>query len=103
RLAQRARSDLLVVHVESGEDRDPPGWADTMRKLVEELGGEFEVLRGDDPIETVLSFAYRQHVTQIIVGESLRSRVKELFRRSFVNELIRKASNVDIHVIARAR
>jgi two-component system sensor histidine kinase KdpD len=101
RLAQRAGSDLLVVYVESGEDRDPPGWADTMRKLVAELGGEFEVLRGDDPIETVLSYAYRQHVTQIIVGESLRSRLKELFRGSFVNELIRKASNVDIHVIAR--
>jgi two-component system, OmpR family, sensor histidine kinase KdpD len=101
RLAQRARGDLLVVHVESGEDRHRSDWLDRTTALVGELGGAFEILRGDDPIETVLSYAYQQHVTQIIVGESLRSRLKEILRGSFVTELIRRASNVDIHVIAR--
>jgi two-component system sensor histidine kinase KdpD len=103
RLAQRARGDLLVVHVESGEDRHRADWHERTASLVGELGGTFEILRGDDPIETVLSYAYQQHVTQIIVGESLRSRLKEILRGSFVTELIRRASNVDIHVIARRR
>jgi len=52
-------------------------------------------------VEGVLSFAYQQHVTQILVGESLRSRWQELMTGSFVNRLIRQASNVDIHVLGR--
>jgi two-component system, OmpR family, sensor histidine kinase KdpD len=69
---------------------------------VGELGGEFEILEAeDDPAESLLSFAYRQHVTQIGVGESLRSRWQEVLRGSFVNRLISKASSIDVHVIAR--
>jgi two-component system sensor histidine kinase KdpD len=49
----------------------------------------------------VRSFAYQQHVTQILVGESLPSRWQELVRGSVVNQLIRRASNIDVHVIAR--
>jgi two-component system, OmpR family, sensor histidine kinase KdpD len=55
----------------------------------------------EDPVQEVLSFAYQQHVTQILVGESLRPPWQELLRGSFVNQLIRKASHIDIHVLAR--
>jgi K+-sensing histidine kinase KdpD len=102
RMAQRTRGDLLVAHATSGED---PGrdWLDRTRRLVMELGGEFEILgTEDDPVDSILSFAYQQHVTQIVVGESLRSRWQALLRGSFVDQLIRRASNVDVHVIARA-
>lgn len=70
---------------------------------MEELGGEFHVLRTDDePVETILSFAYQQHVTQLLVWESQRSRWQEVFRGSFVSRLIRRATSIDIHVIARS-
>jgi K+-sensing histidine kinase KdpD len=101
RIAQRARGDLVVVHAESNEEHHEDEWATHTERLVRELGGEFQILEGDDPVEAVLSFAYRNHVTQIVVGESLRSRIEEALRGSFVNELIRKASNIDVHVIAR--
>ena len=42
-----------------------------------------------------MSMAHQNHVTQIAVGESLRSRLREALRGSFVNESIRKASNID--------
>jgi two-component system sensor histidine kinase KdpD len=101
RMAQRTRGDLLVAHATSGEEPDPD-WLERTRRLVTELGGEFEILgTEEDPVESILSFAYQQHVTQIVVGESLRSRWQELVRGSFVNRLIRRASNVDVHVIAR--
>ena len=102
RIAQRSRGDLLlVVHAASGDDRHQEGWDTQTEHLVRELGGEFQTLQGDDPAETVLSFAHQNRVTQIVVGESLRSRLQEAMRGSFVNRLIRKASNIDIHVIAR--
>jgi two-component system sensor histidine kinase KdpD len=101
RLAQRARGELLVVHVDAGETEKDLEWVGRITKLVADLGGEFEMLQGDDPVDAVLGYAYRQHVTQIIVGESLRPRWRELVSGSFVNRLIRRASTVDIHVIAR--
>ena len=70
-------------------------------QLVKDLGGSFHVIDDEDAVTGVLNFAYTQFVTQLVVGESLRSRVQELLRGSFVNEIIRKANNVDIHVIAR--
>jgi two-component system sensor histidine kinase KdpD len=102
RIAQRTQGDLLAVHVVSGERGPAREWLETTERLVRDLGGEFQLLESDDPVEAVLSFAYRQHVTQILVGESRRSRWQEVVRGSFVNRLIRRASHVDVHVIARA-
>jgi two-component system sensor histidine kinase KdpD len=100
RIAQRARGDLLVVHA-----RGSPGvqelWLEETSRLVADLGGELHVIDDDDAVGGVLGFAYRQFVTQLVVGEPLRSRFQELLRGSFVNELIRRANNIDIHVMAR--
>jgi two-component system, OmpR family, sensor histidine kinase KdpD len=102
RIAQRSRGDLLVVHVRETDEKEPDrSWLEEMSHLAGDLGGTFEVIDSDDPVEAVLGFAYRQFVTQVVVGESLRSRWRELAQGSFVNRLIRKAENLDIHVIAR--
>jgi len=101
RIAQRTGGDLLVVHVITGEKGPDAEWLAQVQRLVEDTGGEFQTLQADDPVEAVLSYAYQQHVTQILVGESRRSRWQELIRGSFVNRLIQKASNVDIHVLAQ--
>ncbi|HEX7463629.1 MAG TPA: universal stress protein [Actinomycetota bacterium] len=101
RVAQRARGDLLVVHVREGGREDDRAWLEATDRLVQDLGGTFDVLDSDEPVEAILGFAYRQFVTQIVVGEPLRSRWQEVVRGSFVSRLIRKAENLDIHVIAR--
>ena len=104
RIAQRTRGDLLVVHTATGDEtRDDMGWLEKDRVLVKELGGTFEVLVGGGPRRCRPSFAYQQHVTLILVGESMRSRWQEALRGSFVDRLIRKASNIDVLVSARAR
>jgi len=102
RIAQRTRGDLLVAHASADRrDRQAP-WLDRVRDLTADLGGEFHDLPTDgEPVESILAFAYQQQATQIIVGESLRSRWRELLGGSFVQRLIRKASNIDVHVIAR--
>jgi two-component system sensor histidine kinase KdpD len=99
RIAQRARGDLLVVHVREGDA--PPGWLERLDRLVLDLGGTLQVIDADDAVDGVLGFAYQQFVTQLVVGEPLRSRWQEVFRGSFVNRLIHEATNVDIHVIGR--
>ena len=101
RIAQRARGDLVVVHVRERDDPATTAWLVELAQLVADVGGEFHVIDDDDAVSGVLKFAYAQFVTQLVVGESLRSRIQELLRGSFVNELIRKADAIDIHVIAR--
>lgn len=101
RIAQRARGDLLVVHARGRIEPATAEWLVSLRQLVADLGGELLVIDDEDPVAGVLNVAYTQFVTQLVVGESRRSRFKEFVRGSFVNELIRQATNVDIHVIAR--
>jgi two-component system sensor histidine kinase KdpD len=103
RIAQRSRGDLLVVHVRVGDEREASDWLHDIDRLTRDLGGTFEVMDSDEPVEAVLGYAYRHYVTQIVVGEPLRSRWQELLRGSFVNNLIHKAENIDVHVIARRR
>ena len=100
-MAQRAHGDLLVVHVTGTEKRDEPAWIAGIRDLTSKLDGEFEVIRAEAPVDGVIGYAVRQHITQIVVGEPLKPRWKEILRGSFVNRLIRAASEIDIHVIAR--
>ena len=101
RLAQRARGELLVLHVRQGEGATDPTWLREIGALAKDLGGAFDVIDSETPVDAVLGYAYRHSVTQVVVGESLRSRWKELMQGSFVTRLIRAASNLDIHVISR--
>ena len=101
RMAQRARGELLVLHLVTTERDSYPPWAGRIERLVRDLGGEFQIIEAEDPVEGALSFAYRQHVTQIVVGKPLRPKWQELLRGSFVNRLLGKASDIDVHVIAR--
>jgi two-component system sensor histidine kinase KdpD len=101
RIAQRARGELLVLHVRGGEGATDPEWLQKVASLVRDLGGTFDVIDSETPVDAVLGYAYRHSVTQIVVGESRRSRWKELTQGSFVTRLIRAAANLDIHVISR--
>jgi two-component system sensor histidine kinase KdpD len=101
RIAQRARGDFLVLHVREGAGSADPAWLEAVTELVRDLGGTFDVLDSETPVDAVLAYAYRQSVTQIVVGESQRSRWKELTQGSFVTRLIRAATSLDIHVMRR--
>jgi two-component system sensor histidine kinase KdpD len=101
RMAQRAQGDLFVLHVRTDEDTRDSGWLQGVERLARDLGGELQIVDAESVVDGVLSFAYRNHITQCVVGEPTRPWWQEMIRGSFVNKLIRKASNIDVHVIAR--
>jgi len=101
RIAQRAQGDLFVLHVRGDRPAEEDERWLAMDGLTRDLGGTFNVIASDSVVDALLAYAYRNHITQIVVGESLRSRWSELLRGSVVNRLTRKASNLDIHLIAR--
>lgn len=68
-------------------------------KLAEQLGGRKVVLTGDDIVRTVMDYAHRNNVTQIVLGKGRDSRLGELFGRSLAAELLRASRGVAIHIV----
>jgi two-component system sensor histidine kinase KdpD len=104
RLAARVRGDLHVVHVISSESagNDTEGLA-ALRKLTEDVGGEWFEIKADEPAKALVAFAVEHQITQIVLGASRRSRWEEIMSGSVVTKVIRLASalDVDVHVIAQ--
>jgi two-component system sensor histidine kinase KdpD len=105
RLAARAKGDLFAVNVVSHDglrSRDA-GALDELRRLVRDVGGEWHDVTGDDPASALMEFARGNHITQIVLGSSRRSRWEKISRGSVIHKVLSaaNASDVDVHVIAR--
>jgi two-component system sensor histidine kinase KdpD len=104
RLANRYKTELLAVFVET------PGWAlaapeakraieDNLR-FAEDLGAEPVRVRGSDVAKALMQVAHEKNVGAIVIGHSRHGRLHELLRRSIVQNLLRLAGDVDVHVVA---
>jgi two-component system sensor histidine kinase KdpD len=105
RIAQRGKGDLIGVHVVDGSglvDR-PLGEVDTVaqaRRLLEELGGEYRRVAGNDIASALVDVARSENATQIVLGASKRSRWQLLVHGSVINRVVRMSGHIDVHVIS---
>jgi two-component system sensor histidine kinase KdpD len=106
RLADRLHAQWTAISIETRRslqltDEERDRLADTMR-LAEALGGEALTIPGVGRriADDVIQFAHANNVTQIIIGKSARSWWFELMRGSVVHDLVRRAGNISVHVIA---
>ena len=106
RLADRLHAPWTALSIEtprtlqlSDEERDR--LADTLR-LAEALDGEALTIPavGRRIADDIIGFAQTNNVTQIIIGKSQRSLWFELTRGSVVHDLVRRAGNISVNVIA---
>jgi len=69
-------------------------------KLAEQLGGTAVMLTGDDIVSTLLEYARRNNVTQIVVGRSRRtSRWRALFGQALIPALAERAAGAALHIV----
>ena len=104
-MAQRAKGDLIAVHVRPQDGltaaglRRPRPAADARRAL----GGTYRDVVGDDVGKALVDTARRMNATQIVLGATRRSRLTELLRGSVIRRVIRDSGeDVDVHVISHA-
>jgi two-component system sensor histidine kinase KdpD len=106
RMADRLHAPWTALYVETRrslqlteEQRDRI--ADTLR-LAQALEGEAVTVPGGDKgiADDVIAYAQANNVTQIIIGKSTRSRWFEILHGSVVHDLVRRAGNISVHVIA---
>ncbi|MDQ1391312.1 MAG: two-component system, OmpR family, sensor histidine kinase KdpD [Acidimicrobiaceae bacterium] len=102
RMAQRAKGELLGVHVRAhdGLAGPPSSLLAEHRALLDELGGRFHDTVAADPTAGLLSFARAERATQLVLGHSQRSRWAHLARGSVVSRVMRQSGDIDVHVIS---
>ncbi|HVT50728.1 MAG TPA: sensor histidine kinase KdpD [Dongiaceae bacterium] len=105
RMADQMQAPWIVLHVERpgvpltvARDDDP---AEVALKLAADLGARVERLAGRDLPGEILRFARRSNVSQIIIGRSRLSWLKEILRRSLAHELVRRSNGIAVHVLTQ--
>jgi two-component system sensor histidine kinase KdpD len=92
-----------VAHIErpNRPSRDPNAGRRVSEavKLAEQLGASTVVLTGDDLPGTVLDYAGRNNVTQIVMGKSRDSRLRILLGRSLGHALLRRSGGTALHFV----
>jgi two-component system, OmpR family, sensor histidine kinase KdpD len=106
RLADRLHAPWTAVSIETRRslqltDDERDRLANTLR-LAENLGAEALTIPGAQRriADDILTFARSNNITQIVSGKSTRSWWFELLRGSVVHDLVRRAGNISVHVIA---
>ena len=104
RMATSLHAELVGVYVETPaalrmSKLDRERLAVNMR-LVEALGGETVVLRGEDAAGETVGYARKRNVTKIVVGKPTHGRWRDVIRPSFLDEIVRRSREIDVYVIS---
>ncbi|MBL3821093.1 MULTISPECIES: KdpD-like non-kinase potassium sensor [unclassified Bacillus cereus group] len=109
RMADRLYAELYVLNVER-ENID--SLSASKKQTIEEwkaLTNQFdarfvlEESKGRKPADVIIEVAKRLQVTQILLGQSARTRWEEIRKGSIVNEIMRQTKHIDIHIVADQR
>jgi two-component system sensor histidine kinase KdpD len=73
---------------------------ETCKRLCEEFEGKFLRIESDKIVSSILAVSAEHHITQIVLGETRRSRWNLLIKGSIVQQLMRVLPQVDLHIIA---
>jgi two-component system sensor histidine kinase KdpD len=104
--ARSAGGELAAVHVTTNDGlrERHPGALGKQRALLEQLGGTYHQVVGDDVPTTLVRFARSVDATQIVMGISRRSRlVAALTGPGIGSTVIRESGDIDVHVVTHER
>ena len=106
-LAEQLRARLVVLHVTQPSrglhlevQREHQEVVKALQ-LARALGAEVHTRHASNVAEAVIQFAGEVGATQLVLGESTRSRLRELVQGSVMREVLRRTRDVDVHVVRR--
>jgi two-component system sensor histidine kinase KdpD len=98
--------DLLAVHVRAadGVASESPQALEAQRHLIQDLGGSYHIVTGEDPAAALLDFARSVNATQIVVGISRRKRLAGLMGNllggGVGTRVVRDSGDIDVHMVS---
>ncbi|MFI6875697.1 ATP-binding protein [Streptomyces sp. NPDC050400] len=108
RIADRAAGgDLLAVHVTRSDGLAAGSSHASLarqRRLIEDLGGSYHSVIGDDVATTLVEFARAENATQLVLGTSRRGRLERfLGGRGTGETVVALSGDIDIHTVTHER
>lgn len=103
RVASVMRARLFAVFIDHPErflTKEESLYVETCEQLCRQLGGEFLRVKSANVGEAIAQTAKKHHITQVVIGQSQKSRWELFWRGSLVQQLVSYLKDVDLHVIA---
>ncbi|MGF1591466.1 MAG: sensor histidine kinase KdpD [Pleurocapsa sp.] len=103
RLASQMRSRLYILYVNNPDrflTKEESLYLETCEKLSEQFGGEFIRVDSNNIPGAIAQTAKKYYITQVVLGQTQRSRWQLLLRSSPVQELLKVLHDVDLHIIS---
>ncbi len=106
RMAERLKGDLLVASVRE------PGHTPSLKeaqvldlnlRLAAELGAQIVRAQDVDVAKRLVAIANEMGATQIVLGETRRTRLQELLHGSVIDRILRETRDADVLIVARTR
>lgn len=91
---------LFVAHPDQFLSKEQALHIETCARLCKEFGGEFLRVEHHNLVDAIATVAKDYGITQVVIGETQRSRWRLLFQGSTVQALMRALPAVDLHIIA---
>lgn len=104
RMARRTQGDLIGVHIRRDDGLTHPDSSllTSQKQLLADLGGTYREVVGSDVPHALVQFAHAEKATQLVLGATKRSRISELTQGSVINQVLREADEIDVHVISES-
>ncbi|MFD4009220.1 MAG: DUF4118 domain-containing protein [Brevibacterium aurantiacum] len=103
--ARSAGGDLIAVHVTSQDGllHSSPGALTRQRALVEELGGTYHQVVGEDIPTSLVGFARSVDATQLVIGVSRRGRLAAALTGPGIGAtVVRESGDIDVHIVTHS-
>lgn len=104
-LTRVSGGDLLAVHVRAAGRvaSESPQALEQQRRLVQDLGGSYHIVAGEDPAAALLDFARSVNATQIVVGisrhKNLAGLLGGLLGGGVGTRVVRESGDIDVHMV----
>lgn len=90
---------LFVEHPERFLSKDEVLYLEMCEQFCHNFGGEFLRVQRTDIAKAIADIAYEHHITQVVIGQTRRSRWQLLLGRTPAQELLGFLKGVDLHII----
>ncbi|WP_342542347.1 universal stress protein [Paenisporosarcina sp. FSL H8-0542] len=105
RIAYRLKARWYVIYVKdhAALSESEESMSNKVKSLTERLGGEFEIYETSHRRKVVYELVQKlneRKATQVIIGQSARTRVEEIMKGSVVQKLLRLVRHLDVLVVA---
>lgn len=94
---------LFVAHPERFLTKPEALHIETCERLCQEFEGDFLRQTSADVVAAIVETAKAHRVSQVVLGETRRSRWRQILGGSIVQQLMRSLPEIDLHIIAESR